>query len=68
MIIYIYLLIIPSAIELDNEGITIKRVLGKKSIPYSLIKEVFAVMGSKDVRYFGSNFLGYMGLWGTPYR
>lgn len=31
MIIYIYLLmIIPSAIELDNEGITIKRVLGKK--------------------------------------
>ena len=57
MIIYIYLLmIIPSAIELDNEGITIKRVLGKKSIPYSVIKEVFAYNGvQEDVRYFGSN-------------
>lgn len=71
MIIYIYLLmIIPSAIELDNEGITIKRVLGKKSIPYSVIKEVFAYNGvQEDVRYFGSNgFLGYIGIMGsTPY-
>ena len=52
MIIYTYLLmIIPSAIELDNKGITIKRVLGKKSIPYSAIKEVFAYNGvQEDVR------------------
>ena len=60
----------PSAIELDNEGITIKRVLGKKSIPYSAIKEVFAYNGvQEDVRYFGSNgFLGYIGIMGsTPY-
>jgi len=71
MIIYTYLLtIIPSAIELDNKGITIKRVLGKKSIPYSAIKEVFAYNGvQEDVRYFGSNgFLGYIGIMGsTPY-
>ena len=39
LVIYTYLLmIIPSAIELDDEGITIKRILGKKSIPYSAIK------------------------------
>lgn len=50
MIIYIYLLmIIPSAIELDNEGITIKRILGKKSIPYSVIKEVLPIMEFKKM-------------------
>ena len=71
IVIYTYLLmIIPSAIELDNEGITIKRALGKKIIPYSAIKEVFAYNGvQEDVRYFGSNgFLGYIGIMGsTPY-
>ena len=50
MIIYIYLLmIIPSAIELDNEGITIKRVLGKKSIPYSVIKKFLPIMEFKKM-------------------
>ena len=70
LLLGILLMIIPSAIELDNEGITIKRVLGKKSIPYSAIKEVFAYNGvQEDVRYFGSNgFLGYIGIMGsTPY-
>lgn len=70
LLLGILLMIIPSAIELDNEGITIKRVLGKKSIPYSVIKEVFAYNGvQEDVRYFGSNgFLGYIGIMGsTPY-
>lgn len=71
IVIYTYLLmIIPLAIELDSKGITIKRVLGKKSIPYSAIKDVFAYNGvQEDVRYFGSNgFLGYIGIMGsTPY-
>lgn len=65
--IYIYMLIvIPSFICLEKDQLVIKRVFGKKCIPYSCIKNVFVYDGvQNDVRYFGSNgFLGYIGVMG----
>lgn len=66
--IYIYMLIvIPSFICLEKDQLVIKRVFGKKCIPYSCIKNVFVYDGvQNDVRYFGSNgFLGYIGVMGS---
>lgn len=60
--IYIYMLIvIPSFICLEKDQLVIKRVFGKKCIPYSCIKNAFVYDGvQNDVRYFGSN--GFLGL------
>ncbi len=66
--IYIYLLsVIPSFIAIDEKEITIKRAFNKKSIPYSIIKDVFIYNEvQSDIRYFGSNgFLGYIGIMGS---
>lgn len=68
--IYIYMLIvIPSFICLEKDQLVIKRVFGKKCIPYSCIKNVFVYDEvQNDVRYFGSNgFLGYIGVMGSTH-
>ena len=61
ILVYIYMLIvIPSFICLEKDQLVIKRVFGKKCIPYSCIKNAFVYDGvQNDVRYFGSN-----GFWG----
>ncbi|MCS2251165.1 PH domain-containing protein [Bacteroides caccae] len=54
------LIVIPSFICLEKDQLVIKRVFGKKCIPYSCIKNAFVYDGvQNDVRYFGSN-----GFWG----
>ena len=52
--IYIYMLIvIPSFICLEKDQLVIKRVFGKKCIPYSCIKNAFVYDGvQNDVRYW----------------
>ena len=68
LFIYIYIIYtIPTSLELNEEGIIVKRKFKDKCIPYSDIKKVFIyneVQG--DIRYFGSNgFLGYIGVMGS---
>ena len=62
------LIVIPSFICLEKDQLVIKRVFGKKCIPYSCIKNAFVYDGvQNDVRYFGSNgFLGYIGVMEYP--
>ena len=49
--IYIYMLIvIPSFICLEKDQLVIKRVFGKKCIPYSCIKNAFVYDGVQNVR------------------
>lgn len=54
---------------LEKDQLVIKRVFGKKCIPYSCIKNAFVYDGvQNDVRYFGSNgFLGYIGVMGSTH-